>query len=244
MIAQNYYLLTTLPPLGDLGGSPPLRPEQLLELLGDAPSRELAEMIFLGDDLLQRDSLLAGREREVQPAVLSAEQLRDAQPLPDYLAAEAEEQPPRVVTDMTWAAYFRHAANVALRHKSGFLAAWVAFEVALRNALAAERAKALDLEPGDYLVATDLAGPDEDLAGLVSEWSNAPDPLAALQILDRARWLWMQERDRWFSFADDELAAYAAKLMLLNRWDRLSDADGGGPGPVLGAASVDERNTQ
>jgi hypothetical protein len=42
-----------------------------------------------------------------------------------------------------------------------------------------------------------------------------------MKVLDQARWRWLNDNDAWYSFADDELAAYAARLMLLHRWDRL-----------------------
>jgi hypothetical protein len=45
-----------------------------------------------------------------------------------------------------------------------------------------------------------------------------------LQAVIRARWAWICEHDAWFSFSDDELAAYAAKLVLLEQWRRLIEA--------------------
>ncbi|MCJ7542993.1 MAG: hypothetical protein MUP47_00235, partial [Phycisphaerae bacterium] len=103
-----------------------------------------------------------------------------------------------------------------------FLAQWVGYEVALRNALAAARAQALGLEAADYLVATDLGQADGDLSAVVGEWAAAPNPLAGLRVLDAARWDWLAWHDAWFSFQDDELIAYAAKLVLLDRWQRLT----------------------
>ena len=47
------------------------------------------------------------------------------------------------------------------------------------------------------------------------------DPLAALEVLDRARWAWLQEQGQWYSFKADEIEAYAAKLVVLQRWRRL-----------------------
>ena len=118
---------------------------------------------------------------------------------------------------------------MARRHGSVFLADWVGYEVALRNALAAARAKRLGLDENDYLVATDLAATDEDFTTLLSEWTAASTPLAGLRVLIAARWAWLAEHDAWFSFSDDELAAYAAKLMLLHQWRRLAEAGKDGP---------------
>jgi len=226
MAEANYYLITALPTLGEPPSAPPLGPIDLLEHLRDSvgPSR-LVETIFLGDDLLQREAYLAGEIKQVSPAVLTVGQIQDDEPLPVYLVGGEEESPTRIAADVVWAAYFRHAADVARQQGSGFLAAWIRYEVALRNALAEARAKALNLEPADYLVAVELTDDEEDFTALVGEWAAAADPLAGMKVLDEARWEWLTAHDAWFSFADDELAAYAAKLMLLIRWNRLTASD-------------------
>ncbi len=224
MAGENYFLITALPSPPELGGAGAMTAGELIEHVGESTGpRSLIEAIFLADDLLQRDAFLAGELDQPTPAVLVGEQVRDEAPLPEYLAAEVgESQSGRIATDSLWSAYYRYAAGIAARTHSAFLAAWIAHEVGLRNALVEARAKALSLEPGDYLVAIDLGDPHEDFAAVVSEWSAAGDPLAGLRVLDTARWRWLDEHDAWFSFADDELAAYAARLMLLNRWRRLT----------------------
>ena len=225
MPRQHYYLLASLPVLHEPGSEPPITRRELLErVTGSAGPLEVVESLLLGDDLLQHEAVLAGEmnAQETDPAMLSMAQMRDEQPLPEYLAASRQEQAPTIAADALWAAYFRHAAAVAKLAGSEFLAAWTAFEVALRNALAAERAKALGLEAEGYLVAAELADKDADLAGIIGEWSAAPDPLAALRCLDMARWHWIAARDAWFSYSDDEVAAYAARLSLLHRWHSLS----------------------
>ena len=228
MAVGNYYLVTALPTLGDLGSPPPIAPADLVDGLRDASARGLVEAVFLSDDLLQHDAYLAGEVDEAEPAVLSADQVQDEEPMPAFLAGEAEQAPPSEgpATDAIWARYFRHADAVARRERSPFLEAWVGYEVGLRNALAAARAKSLDLEVETYLVATDLADRDSDFSALVSEWTDAANPLEGLRVLDRARWAWLHEHDAHFTFADDELAAYAAKLMLLVRWHRLEQTGG------------------
>jgi hypothetical protein len=225
MASGNYYRISALPSLGDLGSVPPLALADLREHVADAARpRALVDAALLFDDLVQREAFLAGETQEVSPAVLTPGQVRNDEPLPEPLAGEGADAPPRIAADAVWMAYFRHAAGVARRQGSGFLAAWVAHEVALRNALAAARATALGLEPAPYLVMPDLGPGVDDFAVLVSEWAAAPDPLAGLRLLDRARWDWLTENERWFSFADEELAAYAVKLTLLVRWHRLSGA--------------------
>ena len=225
---SNYYLLSSLPGLIDLSSPPPLTCRDLLEhLRSSAAPRTLVETLFLSDDLLQRDALLAGEIERAEPAVLTAAQAADEEPLPDYLADGAD-APRRIVVDAVWEAYFRRAADIAGRMGNAFLAGWTAHEVALRNAVAAARARALGLVADDYLVAADLGlapGANEgDLSALTADWAAAPDPLAGLRVLDTARWRWIAEHEAWFSFGDDELAAYAARLMLLVRWQRLTEA--------------------
>ena len=229
MGGHHYYGISALPVLGDLGSRPPLTLVGLREHVADlAHPRALVDTLLLFDDLVQHEAFLAGEVREVSPAVLTAAQVRNEEPLPQDLAGEAS-PPPRVAADATWAAYFRLAAQEAGRHGSPFLSAWVSYEVSLRNALAAARARALGLDPAPYLVSEELGGAEEDFSALVSEWAAAADPLAGLRVLDRARWAWLVAHDRWFTFADEEFAAYAAKLMLIVRWDRLS-AESHGPG--------------
>ena len=233
MAARHYYLVSALPSLGELGTAPPWTAADLLGHVTDVGGpTEVVEALLLGDDLLQRDALLAGEIEETRTAVLTREQAADEAPLPSYLVGgggedddEGEEtEPVRHAGDAVWLAWFRHAAAVGRRHRSRFLKAWVAHEVALRNALATARAKALGLDPVDYLVAADLAAADEDFSELIADWAAAPDPLAGQRVLDQARWNWLKEHEAWFSFGADEAAVYAAKLMLIDRWHRVGAA--------------------
>lgn len=223
MKIDRYYDITALPSLGELGSEPPIEPADFRAgLAGDRGRYELVGSLFLQDDLLQREACLAGELEEVEPIVLSVGQARNESPLPEFLALEPEsdaEQRRGPDADRLWEAYFRYVAGLAGRRRSPFLAAWVGYEVALRNALAAERAKRLGLEESDYLVATDLAG-EEDFAGLIRTWASAPTPLAAQQVLLQTRWDWLAAHDPWFTFRDDEAAVYAARLMLLGQWRR------------------------
>lgn len=181
----------------------------------------MIDSILLGADLILHQAFLSGETKEVEPSVLSAGQVRGEEPLPPELEA-GDEPTPRIVSDALWQAYFHNAAKVAKARGSKFLAEWVAHEAAMKNALAVARAKALDLDPNDYLVAPELGGEDENFSSLISEWAAAPTPLEGLKVLDRARWNWLAENDAWFSFSDDEIAAYSAKLMLIIRWHRLA----------------------
>ena len=225
MSRKHFYLLTYLPSMATLGERPPLEARALCEQLDDAPrARTLVETILLSDDLLQRDALLSGETEDVTPAVLSEEQLRGDLPLPDELIPPVDATP-KIPGDAVWSMYFLDADRVAKAEGSAFLKAWVGFEVALRNELVETRARALEIEPTDYLVAPELGRTDQDLGPVLNEWTAASNPLAAQRVLDRARWVWLDENGPYFTFGDDELAVYAARLLLVERWHRLTEEE-------------------
>ncbi|NLF72719.1 MAG: DUF2764 family protein [Candidatus Anammoximicrobium sp.] len=226
---DHYYYLASLPALDGLGSEPGMGFAELLEHVeNDRPRHELVGCLFLLDDLLQREGYLAGELEQVDPAVLSIHQVRNESPLPEYLilASEPDETSRLGAADRLWEAYFRYVAAAAQRLESRFLAAWVGHEVALRNALVSARAKRLGLEEADYLVAADLASAGEEVTTAVSEWALAPTPLAGQQALLRARWTWLTAHDAWFTFSNDELAVYAARLLLLHQWLRMTSEGG------------------
>lgn len=221
-----YYLMTFLPPLDGLGNKPPLSMSELLGYMPDDSSAEqIARTMLLGDDLLQRDGYLAGEIDKPSPTVLSVEQVTDEAPLPEALAPSESATARTVPGDAIWSTYFHYADRQARQLNSTFLAEWVRFEVSLRNALAEGRARALDLEPAEYKVANELGGDEEACRPVVQEWASAENPLAGQRILDEARWKWIGLNDQYYTFRDDELAAYAARLLLMERWARLAEQD-------------------
>ena len=228
MEGDNYYLLTALPGLGEqMDGPIPLFPKELLEHVGGHSGPEaLVKAIFLSDDLLQRQSFLAGETKEPVAVVLSDAQIRNEEPLPVYLQEAITTENTTGVSenfllDRLWEAYYRYGKLVAKELHSVFLSDWISYNIGLNNALAAARARGLGLEVEDYLVAVDMANGEDDFNSVVNEWSGSSQPLDGLLVIDTARWNWLQEHEEWFSFSDDELAVYAAKLMLLVRWQRL-----------------------
>jgi hypothetical protein len=180
------------------------------------------------DDLLQREALLA-QEMELEQAdlaILDLGQDGNAPVLPASLLpkdGEAQENA-RGAVDELWSRFFVHAAKVSRRKGSRFVQAWVAFEVGLRNALAGARAQALELDPLTYVVTPELEDRANDFTGVLSAWSTVTNPLAGLEVLHKARWDWLDEHGTWYSFKADEIEAYAAKLILLHRWRRLTAA--------------------
>ena len=136
------------------------------------------EMIFLSDDLMQREALLAGEleSDQVDMVVISPSLEQEDADLPEFLTSDNPSDKPenaRLAVDSLWKRYFQHAHYVARAKGSSFLKAWIGFEVGLRNSIVVARAQRLDLDPDIYLVSPELSDPNYDASGLLSAWSSA-----------------------------------------------------------------------
>ena len=218
MGGRFYFLLTSLPTLPALGEVPPIELGAFRELVRAEPGAgELVDALLLEHDLLLREGVLAGEVSAPEAVVLSGEEVRGEVPLPGYLSFQPA-RPPRIGADAVWEGYYRYVYRLGVRRRCDFLRRWVGFEVALRNAVARARAEALKLDPANYLVAEDLSGDEPAALEAAEDVASAADPLGALRAMDAARWQWLEDSSRYFSFAIDELAAYARQLVLLTRW--------------------------
>ncbi len=221
MVGHYYFILTALPALPDLGEAAPMGLREFRRLAcEDASAAPLVDAVLMEQDLLLREAVLAGEIEQAGGVVLTNEQVAGAELLPDFLTPPTDRQY-RVAADAAWEAYYRYVCRLAAEHHSPFLREWAGFEVALRNALAEERANKLGLDAHDYLVADDLAGDADPVADTVSAWAEATDPLSAMKLLDRRRRQWLEEHSRYFTFAVDELLAYARGLVLVNKWQAI-----------------------
>lgn len=228
MRRRNFYLLCVLPALKSFGSPPPVNKQALLAIVKecDGPA-EIVQALLLSEDLLQREAVLADEiaPDQADTAVLSPTRTQDVQSLPDFLIPESDDDPEEPETsigvDAVWQQYFRYTHKISGDACSPFLAAWVGFEVGLRNAMAIARADTLELDSKPNLVAPELADPDVPFDAIITDWAAASSPLDALEELDIARWHWLIENEPWYSFSDDEVAAYTVKLMLLHRWQRI-----------------------
>ncbi len=227
MSGENYYMLSTLPALGGLGTKPPVTSREVMEYIGNQSGVcDLLGAVFLSDDILQSQAWLAGEIESLELAVLSPAQAKNEEPLPSFLVSDQQassDNSGRTLSgvDVLWENYYFYVAGLAAKKHSHFLRLWVGYEVGLRNALTRIRAQELHLEYQDYVVAEKLANDTNDFTHTITQWSSAPDPFSGLRVLDQARWRWLLDNDSWYSFSDDELVAYAVKLMLLNRWHRI-----------------------
>ncbi len=221
MSNRYYFILTSLPEIPDLGESPPMGLRDFRTLAADeASAAEMVDAVLLEQDLMQREAVLAGEVERVEGIVLTDAQVTGDEPLPDYLSAAPDRQY-KIAIDAAWERYYRYVHDLGSARHSRFLREWTGFEVALRNALAEARASKLGLDGHDYLVAEDIASENESADDTVSAWSDAPEPLTAMKLLDRRRQEWLDENSQYFTFAVDELLAYARRLVLVNRWQTL-----------------------
>lgn len=225
MATRHYFLAAALPALKEAGSVPPLGLPELTAYVDDTSVSELVDVVVLCDDLLQREAYLQGERQEFRPAVLTRDQMRGEAPLP-WAPAGATPPAAPVPPDVLWSSYFHYAAHVARRRSSAFLRRWIGWEVGLRNALTEARARLLELDPSTHTVAEDLAADEPDLGPLVREWELAPDPAAGHVVLLLGSWSWVERTRPWYTFEDDEFPAYAAKLVLLHRWQRIASGDG------------------
>lgn len=197
--------------------------------IDEPPLRAVVDILFLEQDLLHRQSILAGESVTVKPLVLTPEQMSGEAPLPDEFAP-AETERRAFAADLIWEVYFQRIDLLAGMFACPFLQKWVGFEVSLRNAVAMERARKLSLAPEEYLVAEHLSDASDFLNALAAGWSAADNPLTAARLLDQGRWDWLQTHGGWFSFSIDEAAAYARALLLLHRWQTLQSIPEAGGG--------------
>lgn len=108
--------------------------------------------------------------------------------------------------------------------KNKTLKEWFNFDFALRNELAKQRASRKNEDSSKYLRKT-----DKDLSNyfihLISEALKSSSPLEAERILDRARWIYLEELERGHFFDFDFLVVYGVKLCILERWHKIQKAD-------------------
>jgi len=227
-VKHHFYILCYLPGIKTFHDPPPVSSQELLSVVTESGGPlEIVQLLLLNNDLLQREAVLAGEIEpdDADPAVLSLEQSKGKEPLPDFLISgqvdKNESVNNRFAGDPVWRNYFHYVAEIAENTRSQFLKTWVEFEVGLRNAMAKARAKALKLDPKPYLVAPELENPGLSFENILADWIAASNPLEATEVLDRARWDRLTELERWYSFSSDEIASFTAKLIILKRWWRI-----------------------
>ena len=102
---------------------------------------------------------------------------------------------------------------------------WKGFDITLRNELSRYRASKKSKDTAAYIRGEDYLDP---ILATEAHWAiNEKSPLEAERFLDRFRWERIEELEREHYFDIDYLIAYALKLQILRRWQRIVDSEGG-----------------
>lgn len=100
---------------------------------------------------------------------------------------------------------------------------WLEFETTLKNELVKIRAVRKKIDPAKYLRPDRCAGISLHHVALAAQRSLSP--LEAEKILDQERWNFLDELLFGHYFDLSCLIIYAYKLLILERWEKISNAD-------------------
>jgi len=108
---------------------------------------------------------------------------------------------------------------------SATLEKWQEFDTKLRNELVKIRASRKKLDPQQYLRRMKDGYVEPDIAHLAMSAHKNPSLLEAEKTLDLERWRRLEALAEGHYFDLDFLIVYAHKLLLLERWERINQAD-------------------
>ena len=97
------------------------------------------------------------------------------------------------------------------------------FETLLRNELVKLRAVRKKIPPEKYLRPNGYSGISIYHIAIAAQ--RNPSPLEAEKILDQARWDFLDELSLGHYFDLDFLIIYGLKLLILERWEKINNAD-------------------
>jgi hypothetical protein len=100
---------------------------------------------------------------------------------------------------------------------------WIEFDGALRNELVKLRASRKHVDPAIYLRTDGYSG--SSLAPVVIAANTTISRLDAEKTLDEIRWKALEELSIGHYFDLDLLITYAYKLLILQRWENIREAD-------------------
>lgn len=107
--------------------------------------------------------------------------------------------------------------------KQPTLMKWQEFENALRNELVKIRASHKRIDPLKFMRQTTYA--DFSLVHIAMNAHRNPSILEGEKILDQERWHFLEGLTFGHYFDSDVLIAYALKLLLLERWEKINSTD-------------------
>ena len=114
-----------------------------------------------------------------------------------------------------------HYSEQGKRHR--IIRKWIEFDVGLRNELVRIRATKKHLEPAMYLRPGGSSGSSPAPAGMAANMHTSV--LDAEMRLDEMRWKELEELSTGHYFDLDLLITYAYKLLILQRWENIREAD-------------------
>lgn len=214
MTTRLFYLLSLLPPLPALGEKPGTSFADIQRLVSTQDSKGVVETVRL---LVMEEQLHELTLRKLQNPQTS-------------LAAAYEEFPDSVRTALNhpnsatdedlwlteiWSQFFQHALALGQMISSGLLTRWATWEADLRRQFVMFR-----------LSQTSDATFEFDHQRLIESWKAAENPMVGERLLDEARWSFIEQESRQYSFELDECIAYLLKLRLLVRYEKLDRALG------------------
>jgi len=242
---KYYFLVTYLPEIQRDDKKVKLRFADLLaerEYMAPEDWRQI-ELVLLAGDFLLLEKLLSGKDAEVEHSIYEKEfwkeQVKAPKEVPDYLEeflqtiAEEQSFGPDEVNQLH-RIYYDHAIQAA---SNPFLKEYLAFEMLLRNVLAAIRARRKGLPPSDHVlgegeIVEQLGRASAEDFGLGQEipWIErlleARDPLQLEDTIEQILWDYLDEQTTQVYFDFEVILAYLLKLQLLEKRLALSEERG------------------
>lgn len=200
------------------------------------------DLVLLGRDIMIIDSILKGRDLEVEYSVFGREFWRDQVKAPkegpefilEFLAGVDRETYGVRDSDRLRDAYINHVLS---KTSNRLLRGYFIFQRDMNNIFAAKRARKKGLDPADHLIGEgDLVerlrtSTAEDF-GLEEEYpwleslNKAETPHQQQEILDQILWEYLDENTGPDIFHFNVILAYLLKLEILHRRLALSEEEG------------------
>lgn len=201
-MSQATFALCMLPACGPVGSQPPVSLAEILSLAEDASQKAVLEAVALEGDLALYEESLMGSDRPRQPLVLE----ENFNTLPAFLQADDP--------DARYRALIAHQIAVGERCGAGLLARRASFELALREALAQNRAERLGRE---WQAPEQDSEPCEDadlIDDCLAQCEDALNARQALHAIAHCRLAFLARQER-FDFSLDQLVRYAFVILTL-----------------------------